>query len=104
MKRHKTGQDFIAEVKTRQRNIVFPETVANGRRVDELFWKGSPDATVLQRVGMGLFGMAFVVMGLVLLSYLKAEGWGYIIWSWVPLVFGARLLRNAFRRRPSKTS
>jgi len=101
MKRKKTGQDFIAEVRERQRNFVFPDTVVNGRRVTELFWKGSPDATLTQRISMGLFGLGFTVVGLAMLGYLKSEWWG-ILWCWLIIFLGLRTLRNAFLHRKQR--
>jgi len=103
MKRKKTGLDFIAEVRDRQRNLVFPDTVVNGRRVTELFWKGSPDATLTQRIAVGLFGVAFTVIGLASLGDLKSEWWG-ILWCWLIILLGLRTLRNAFLRRKGRES
>jgi len=101
MKRDKTGQEFIADIRARQSNVVWPDVVINGRRVDEPVWKGSPNATIVQRIGMGLFGFFFVALGVVMLSYGKGEGSvPAILISWVPLLLGARLLYNTFRRPP----
>ena len=81
-------EDFIREIEDRQRNIVWPGPLANGRLVDKLVSKGSPDATVAQRVGIEIFGLSFLLWGSVFLSFANPC-----------LLLGARVLYNAFRKR-----
>jgi hypothetical protein len=66
-------EDFIREIEDRQRNIVWPGPLVNARLVDKLVWKGSPDATAVQRVGIAIFGLSFLLVGSVLLSFAKAD-------------------------------
>jgi hypothetical protein len=54
---------FLQEWRDRQRNIVFPDTVRNARPFYNLLWKGSADATPLQRIGVVLVAMPFLVYG-----------------------------------------
>ena len=45
----------LREIEARQRGTVWPDTLRNGALVDAFLWKGSPKATVIQRIGPGLF-------------------------------------------------
>jgi hypothetical protein len=54
------------ELRARQSNIVWPAAVKNTRGVDALLFKGSSTATIVQQIGTGLFGTAFLVVGVVL--------------------------------------
>ena len=53
---------LIEEIKAKQRNTVWPDTLMNGRSVDEFLWKGSPDAPLVQRMGAWIFGLAFMLI------------------------------------------
>jgi len=62
----KPGRDprhFIEDIHARQRNIVWPDTLRNSRKVDAFLWKGSPNATPVQRIGAWLFGLTFLGLG-----------------------------------------
>jgi len=59
---------FIDGVRASQRNIVFPDTVRNGRSADAFLWRGSPDPSAVSqlpwgrlsicgRLVIGLFGL-----------------------------------------------
>jgi hypothetical protein len=54
---------FIEESRARQRNIVFPDTVRNFRSVDTFLWRGSPNPTLVQRIGAWLFGVTEMGLG-----------------------------------------
>src|ERR1039458_1690714 len=43
---------FLDDVQARQRATIWPDTLRGGRSVDSFLWKGSPDATKIQRVGI----------------------------------------------------
>jgi hypothetical protein len=62
--RGKKRQDFIEEIRAKQRNTVWPEMQANSRAVDSLVFRGDPNATPVQRVGIGLFGAFFIMAGI----------------------------------------
>ena len=101
--RHNPAGDetkFIDEIRAKQRNIVWPDTLVNSRAVDVLLWRGSPDATTVQRTLMVLYGLGFLVSGLVFLSLAKGErSLILMIFSFGSLLLAVRLMRNAFRKR-----
>jgi hypothetical protein len=98
--------DFLEESRRRQRNVVFPDTVRNARSVDAFLWKGSPNPTLVQRVGAWLFGLTFIGLGACLITFVGAarrDG------EWVAALFltsisagaiavGIRIFRNGFPR------
>jgi hypothetical protein len=55
-----SGSNYLKEIDNKQRNIVWPEPLINSRGVDEFFWKGSPNPTVVQRIAAWLFGFIFI--------------------------------------------
>jgi hypothetical protein len=98
--------DFLEESRQRQRNVVFPDTVANGRSVDAFLWRGSPNPTRVQRVGAWLFGLVFVGIGA---SFLAEAGAARSDGGWVGafvlisisvgvIAVGIRIFRNGFPR------
>jgi hypothetical protein len=60
-------QRIIEDVKTRQNNTLWPDTVKNSSSVDEFLWKGSPNAPLVQRIGAWIFGIFFILAGLAML-------------------------------------
>ena len=92
----------------RQRNIVFPDTVRNDRFVNVLLWKGDPHATRVQRIGIALIAIGPFSLAAMVISV----GWDSLpdpvavlcfLLAFPFIVFGCRLLRNAFLRSPSKS-
>jgi hypothetical protein len=51
----------IADLQSRQRNIVWPDAVVNANRVNRFLFKGARDAPLIQRIGGLLFGIVFVI-------------------------------------------
>ena len=91
---------FIDEIRAKQRNIVWPDTLVNSRAVDVLLWKGSRDATTVQRIVMVLYGLVFLICGLVFSSLAKGErSLILMIFSFGLLLLAVKLMRNAFRNR-----
>ena len=77
MNRHpedEARQKFLDEIEANQKNILWNDTVRNGRGVDAFLWKGSPDATLVQRVGAWLFGLTFLGFGVVFLTIARRLG------------------------------
>jgi hypothetical protein len=107
MRRRRTDADlkkFVDDIKARQKNTVWPDALVNSRRVDEFFWKGSRDRTLVQRIGAWLFGLCYMVGGLVSVSVARREGsLLLVIFSSVWLYVGARVLLNGFRKYKQKT-
>jgi hypothetical protein len=88
------------ELEAKQRNILFPDTLANSSRVDEFLWKGSPNPTAIQRCGLAIFA----------LFYLGAAAFCFLVDPHIPVgvvpgiafaVLGGKSAYNALRR--SKT-
>jgi hypothetical protein len=63
-KKIRRPQDFTESIRLRQRNTAWPDTLRNSRGVDQLFWHGSPQATVIQEVGALVFGLGFLCVGI----------------------------------------
>lgn len=99
---------FIDEFRTRQRNIVFPDTVRNGRYVSAFFWNGSPNPTLVQRIAAWIFGLAYIGGGLLILP-LAAEArdverswigaWAATLVAVLFILGGIRVFRSGFRKR-----
>jgi hypothetical protein len=94
----KQHRHFIQDIGAKQRNTLWPDVLVNSRAVDYLVFKGSRDATRVQRVGIALFGAFFLLAGV---SFI---GIAHDLRSIVPLfiaaiafLLGGRLLFNAFR-------
>ena len=112
--RHRRDLDkFIDETRASQRNIVFPDTVRNGRSVDVFFWRGSPAPTLVQRIAAWMLGLTFIGNGLVLFGLavrMRPESWG-VSWimtfgSFCSILIGMRTFRNGFPRptKPTENS
>jgi hypothetical protein len=96
---------IIEEVKAKQRNTVFPDTVRNSRNVDAFLWKGSPDAPLVQRVGAWIFGLFFLLCGVTCLGLaLKSHSWADVLYSVVGFLIGGKVFLNGFRRHKAKSS
>ena len=59
----------LSEIETRQRNTVWPDTLRNGSLVDAFVWRGSPNATYIQRIGTALFGLLFLCPAVLLIRF-----------------------------------
>ncbi len=70
-------EKWIDDVESSQRNIVFPDTVRNARSADELLLKGSPNASLVQRIAMVLFGVTFFASGVafIAIAQTRSDGW-----------------------------
>jgi hypothetical protein len=75
---HRSGSDYLKKIENKQRNIVWPGPLINSRGVDEFFWKGSPNPTVVQRIAAWLFGLTFtgIAFSLFYLAWsLRGSAW-----------------------------
>jgi len=96
------AQDHLTEdVRARQQDVLWPDAMVNSSSVDALLWKGSPNATKVQRVGIAIWGLAFACIGAVseMGAYEKREL--FLALFGLPwLALGAKLCFNAFKRNP----
>jgi hypothetical protein len=103
---HDQHSRLLEEVKSRQRNTVWPDTMVNGVRVDALLWKGSPKATKVQRIGMAIWGLTFSALG-IFFTFVQAPELHsplLAVMGLFVLALGARVTFNAFRRKPKSGS
>jgi hypothetical protein len=100
--------NFIEDVRARQRNIVFPDTVRNERYATVFFWNGSANPTRVQRVAAWMFGLLFIASGLGFLpaaARARDEDHSWIFFGIMMLISvafvmaGARTFRNGFPRQ-----
>jgi hypothetical protein len=89
---------FIEEIKAKQRNTVWPGPLLNGRSVDAFVWKGSPVASLVQRIGLWLIGSFYFAVGVLLLS-LARRGQSLVlaIISVGAISIGLRVFFNGFQ-------
>ncbi len=100
---HDTEQ-LLKEIDRDQSPVTWPQTLNSGRAVDQFLWKGDPKATPIQRVGLVIFALMFL---LVFVSFVVVI---IVIHDWVVILFGMmmttlsgiaafRFLSNAFRHQ-----
>jgi hypothetical protein len=90
---------YIEDIRDRQRNTVFPDTLRGGRSVDELLFKGSPNAPLVQRIGVLILALAYVLVGIVFVS-MAFEQRHWFIGAFAAIIFAVAglFIRNAFRK------
>jgi hypothetical protein len=93
-------QSVIEEVEAKQKNTAWPDTRKNSRSVDAFLWKGSPDAPLIQRMGAWVFGLFFILCGMVCarLAY-TSHSWADALYSTAGFLIGGRVFLNGFRKR-----
>jgi len=91
--------ELVEDVKARQENTVWPDTLKNSSSVDAFLWKGSPDAPLVQRMGAWILGLFFFGWGLVFsfISY-KEHSWAVVIYAVVGILLGAKIFWNGCKR------
>jgi hypothetical protein len=97
-------ESYVSQVRQRQRNTVWPDLLVNSRSVDKFLWTGSPNPTVVQRIGAWLLGVGIIAPGLVCLILARMD------WTWslgsiafglvasLAVAFGVRTFMAGFRR------
>jgi hypothetical protein len=103
---------FIDGVRASQRNIVFPDTVRNERPLLVFLWRGSPDPSLVQRIGAWLFGVIWIGFGASFLSMaaqVRGEGdwtsFGIMLLISMGLIsVGIRVFRNGFPQHQNPNS
>jgi len=89
---HYQHDPLCDDVELRQRNTVWPDTMRNGMIVDGYLWKGNPKAPLVQRIGAGVFGIAFLMFA-VMLGYMAARAslWPLYLLAAACAYLGSRL-------------
>jgi hypothetical protein len=93
------AEELVGDIERRQRNITFPDAMLNSSNADDLMWHGSPRITKVQRVGVGLFGIAFLMASVGLGNIMVQDrAWPALVVSTGFAYVGYRLLRNSIRK------
>jgi ammonia channel protein AmtB len=112
MSQHRNLDKFLADFRTRQRNVVFPDAVRNARPVDAFFWKGSPHPPLVQRIAAWMFGLVFMGGGMEIFSRAVQErveaGFSasvvfMVLVSLSLVLLGMKVFRNGFPRHAKPT-
>jgi hypothetical protein len=94
---------YVEDLKARQRNLIWPDVLRGGRAVDELLWKGSGDAPLVQRIGVVIVALAYLLVAVAFVAMAVEQG-KWFIGAFAALLFlaGGWFIRNAFRRKARK--
>jgi hypothetical protein len=97
---HKHPIEKLADdVEFRQRNTTWPDAMVNASSVDEVLWKRSRHITKIQRVGVALLGLAFVLIGILFIGDRDLGGSRLsVLFGTGSLLIGGKLLWNSIRR------
>jgi hypothetical protein len=103
-----TFEHVRADIEERQKNILWEEARRGGKSVDAFLWKGDPHAKPIQRAGLIVFGLTFLILAIVFASipFQKhfENGWSIEFFiGFVLLLIALRLIRNAFKRDRLRT-
>jgi hypothetical protein len=93
-------EQLVDEIEYRQHNTTYPDLLVNASSADELMWKGSARITKVQRIGLGLFGLAFMIGGISLVNaiYGQKDWWLSIPIGLAFFGVGCKLLWNSVRK------
>jgi uncharacterized BrkB/YihY/UPF0761 family membrane protein len=99
---------LVEEMRARQRNTVWPDTMVNSSAVDAFLWKGSANPKLVQRFGAWIFGLTFVLLGVMMMSVFArpasdSGNWPGIFIGLAFAALGCKVFRNGFRRRSART-
>ncbi len=90
---------YIEDMRDRQRNTVFPDTLRGGRSVDELLFKGVPHAPLVQRIGVLVIALSYVIIGVAfVLMTLEKKQWLTGLFAAVIFAAAGWFIRNALRK------
>jgi hypothetical protein len=96
-------QELRADVEARQRNTLWEDARRGGQSVDAFLWKGDPHAKPIQRAGLVVFGVSFLLLAVAIISipFQRREepGWGISFFlASLCVLISLRLFRNACLR------
>lgn len=94
---HTERQEWIAEIEKKQRNLTWPDAMRNSRGVDALFFKGNPDAPMVQRIGCWIFGCSmFFVTATSIEEFLELRIGFFIVFAIGSALFGGWVFSRGF--------
>jgi len=90
---------YIESVKASQKNVTWPEVLRGSRSVDELLWRGACDAPMVQRIGVVILALAYLMVALVFISMAVEQG-SWFAGAFAAILFGVGgwFIRNALRK------
>jgi len=99
-------EKLVDDVEFRQRNTTWPDAMLNASSVDEVLWKRSRHITKIQRVGVALLGLAFVLIGILFIGDLDLGGSRLlsVLFGTGSLLIAGKLLWNSIRRNDPRKS
>jgi len=103
MKLENRSRQISDDVRARQRNTIWPDTLRNETTLLGFLWNGCPTATGIQRAGIAVISLIFFLvpsLGLLYVAALKAETRSPLVPVLVSapvLAIGCKLLLSAFR-------
>lgn len=90
------------DIEARQRSVLWPDYLRATRNIYDFLWNGDPKPKVVQRVGLAIFGVTFLLMGIGFFSISSSDEAGWInpmtVIGTLQVLFALRILRNAFVR------
>lgn len=94
---------YIESVKASQKNTIWPDVLRGSRSVDELLWKGARDAPMVQRIGVVILALAYLLVAVVFVSIAVEQG-SWFAGTFAVILFGVGgwFIRNALRNKLSK--
>lgn len=103
-RRNRGLNSYLDEVRDRQRNTVWPDTLRHSRAVDEFLWRGSSTAPLVQRIGALVFALAYVLAGAGLGAVLfDRREYGLLPVAALAWLIAGRVLMNAVRNKRGST-
>jgi len=90
---------YIESVEASQKNVTWPEVLRGSRSVDELLWKGARDAPMVQRIGVVILALTYLLVAVVFISMAVEQG-SWFAGAFAVLLFGVGgwFIRNALRK------
>jgi hypothetical protein len=90
---------YVESVKDRQKNVLWPDVLRGGRSVDELLWKGARGAPMVQRIGVVVFALAYLIVAVTFISTaVEQRSWLAGGSAAILLGIGGWFIRNALRK------
>jgi hypothetical protein len=99
---HTRKRPFLDETETGRNNL--PPPFVPNRDADKFMWTWQPNLPLVQRIGVCLFGLTFLGLGIGLIGGARTnDQWAYAVYALLPLFLGVRLCWNGFRTGPRRT-